>query len=87
MSTQPAQWNNDETIRGNSPEGFLWKSALEICSKLTGEHPYRSAISTVEITLQYRCSAVNLQCIFEKPFNKNIYGGDCFWIEVIWKIW
>ena len=33
-------------FRSNPPEVFLGKSVLEICSKFTGEHPCRSAIST-----------------------------------------
>ena len=35
------------------PEVFLWKGALKICSKFTGKHPCRSAISIkLWITLQ-----------------------------------
>ena len=31
--------------RGTSPEGFLYKGVLKICSKFTGEHPCPSVIS------------------------------------------
>ena len=31
--------------RSNHPEVFLGKGILKICSKFTGEHPRRSAIS------------------------------------------
>ena len=34
---------------------------LKLCSKFTGEHPWRSAIS---ITLRHECSPVNLLHIF-----------------------
>ena len=44
---------------------------LKICSKLTGEHPWRRAICNfIEITLRYGCSPVNLVHIFKKPFYK-----------------
>ena len=32
-------------VRSSPPEVFLGKGVLKICSKFTGEHPYRSAIS------------------------------------------
>ena len=32
-------------FRSGPPEVFLGKSVLKICSKFTGEHPYRSVIS------------------------------------------
>ena len=56
---------------------FLLKGVLKICSKFTGEHPCRSAISIkslcsfIEITLRHGCSRVNLLHIFETPFSKN----------------
>ena len=34
-------WNS----RSSRPELLLWKGVLKICSKFTGEHPYRNAIS------------------------------------------
>ena len=33
-------------VRSSSPEVFLRKGVLKICSKFTGEHPCRSVIST-----------------------------------------
>ena len=59
---------------------FLRKGVLEICSKFTGEHPCRSAISIkllcifIEITLQHVCYPINLLPIFRKPFLKNTSG-------------
>ena len=47
------------TFRGSHPEVFFEKGFLKICSKFTGEHPYRS---------------VNLLDIFRTPFPKNISG-------------
>ena len=67
-------------IRSSHPEVFLEKGVLKICSKFTGEHPCRSAISVnlqsnfIEIALRHGCSAVNLQHIFRKPFLKNTSG-------------
>ena len=48
----------------------IGKEVLKICSKFTGEDPYRSAIliklqrNFFEITLRNRCSPVNLLHIF-----------------------
>ena len=62
-------------------EVFLRKGVLKKCSKFTGEHPCRSAISIkllsnfIEITLQHGCSPVNLLNIFKTSFLKNTYGG------------
>ena len=56
--------------RSSHPEGFFRKGVLKICSKFTGEHPSRSAISVkllcnfIEITLWLGCSLVNLQSNF-----------------------
>ena len=53
---------------------FLWKGVLKICSKFTGEHPCRSAISKnlhnnfIEMTLRHVCSPVNLLHILRTPF-------------------
>ena len=69
------------TFRSRHPKVFLEKGVLKICSKFTGEHPCRSAISTklqsnfIEITLQHGRSPVNLQHVFKAPFYKNISGG------------
>ena len=46
-------------VRSSHPEVFLEKGVLKICSKFTGEHPCRSAISMklqskfIEIALQH----------------------------------
>ena len=60
---------------------LLGKGVLKTCSKFTGEHQCRSAISIklqsnfVESILQYGCSPVNLLLIFRTPFPKNTPGG------------
>ena len=59
---------------------FLGKGVLKICSKFTGEHPCRSAISIkllcnfIEITLWHGCSPVSLLHIFRTPSLKNTRG-------------
>ena len=59
---------------------FLGKAVLKIFSKFTGEHPYRSVISTklqsnfIEITLRHGCSPVNVMHIFKTPFPNNTFG-------------
>ena len=61
--------------------GVLRKSCSEICSKFTGEHPYRNVISIkllcnfTEIAFWHRCSPVSLLHIFRTPFAKNTSGG------------
>ena len=66
--------------RSSSPEVFLVKGVLKICSKFTGEHPSRNVISIkllcnfLEITLQHGYSPVNLLHIFRTPFPKNTPG-------------
>ena len=60
--------------RSSHTEVFLGKSVLKMCSKFTGEHPCRSAISTnllcnfIESTLPNAYSPVNLLHIFRTPF-------------------
>ena len=55
-------------------------SVLEICSKLTGEHPCRSAVSVkllcnfIDITFRHGYSPVNLLHISRTPFPKNTSG-------------
>ena len=67
--------------RSSHPEGFFRKGVLKICSKFTGEHPSRSAISVkllcnfIEITLRHGCSPVNLLHIFRTLFPRNTSGG------------
>ena len=64
-------------FRSSHPEVFLGKDVLKIYSKFTGEHPCQNVISInllcnfIEITLQHRCSSVNLLHIFRTPFLKN----------------
>ena len=66
--------------RSSCPEVFLRKGVLKICSKFTGEHPYRIVISIkllsnfIEITFQHGCSPVNLLHIFRTPFLKDTSG-------------
>ena len=67
-------------FRSSHPEVLLGKAVLKICSKFTGEHPCRSAISIkllcnfIEITLRHGCSPVTLLHIFRTAFHKNTSG-------------
>ena len=56
-------------IRCSHPEVFQGKHVLKICSKFTGEHPYRSAISIK--LLQHGCSPLNFLHVFRTAFLKN----------------
>ena len=75
-------------IRSSRPEVFLGESVLKICSKFTGGHPCRSAISIklqinfTEITLRHGCYPVNLLHIFRTPFSMNTSG----WLLLI-NVW
>ena len=62
--------------RSSRPEVFLRKGVLKICSKFTGERPYRRAISIkfIEIALRHARSPVNLLHIFRTPVPKNTSG-------------
>ena len=66
------------------PGVFLGKGVLKICSKFTGEHPFRSVISIklqsnfTEIALRHGCSPANLLHIFITPFPMNTILGGCF---------
>ena len=68
------------TNRSSHPEVFYEIGVLKICSKFTGEQPYRIAISIkllcnfIEIALRHECSPVNLLHIFKTSFPRNIYG-------------
>ena len=68
-------------LRSSPPEVFLGKGVLNICSKFTGKHPCRTAISIklqgnfIEIELRHGCSPVNLLHIFRTPFPTNISKG------------
>ena len=65
--------------RSRCSEVFLEKGVLKICTKFTGEHACRSAISIkllsnfIEITVQHGCSPVNFLHIFRTPFLRNTY--------------
>ena len=56
---------------------ILGKGVLKVCSKFTGEHLRRNAVSVklqsnlIEITLRLGCSPINLLHIFRTPFLKN----------------
>ena len=71
----------DVEFQKQSYRGVLRKRCSEICSKFTGEHPYRNVISIklicnfTEIALWDRCSPVRLLHIFRTPFAKNASGG------------
>ena len=83
-TSNPNQTGMDQTdiplFRSSHPEVFLWKSVVKICSKFTGEHPYRSAISMkllcnfIEIAPRHGCSPLNLLYIFRTTFPKNTSG-------------
>ena len=71
-------------FRSSHPEVFLVKGVLKICSKFTGKHPRRIAISIkLNIALRHGCSPVNLGHIFRTPFSKNTSG----WLSLnFWKV-
>ena len=63
-------------IRSSHPKVFLEKGVLKLCSKFTGEHPYRSVISNfIKITLRQGYSPVSLLHIFRTPFLKTLLDG------------
>ena len=83
--------------RSSPPDVFLGKAVLKICSKATGEHPYRSVISVklksnfFEITLRHGVSPLNLLHIHRTPFYENISRGlpqnffnldECSWLNI-----
>ena len=67
-------------FRSSSPEVFLGKGVLKICSRFTGEHPCQSVISVkiqsniIKITFRHGCS-VDLRYIFRGSFPKNSPAG------------
>ena len=67
-------------VKSSRPEVFLRTGVLKICSKFTGKHPCRSAISIklqsdlIETALRHGCSPVNFLQIFRTPFPKNTFG-------------
>ena len=69
------------------------RGVLKICSRITGEHPWRSVILTelqssfMEITLRHWCSPVNLLQVAEHLFLRTPLDG-CFCFSDNWKfIW
>ena len=66
--------------RGSRSPVFLEKGVLKKCSKFTGEHPCRSAISIkmvcnyIKIVLRPGCFPINLLDIFRTPFPKDTSG-------------
>ena len=66
------------------PDVFLEESVLKICSKFTGEHPCRSAISIklqcniIEIALWQGCFPVNLLHILRTPTPENTFSFGKF---------
>ena len=76
----PFPLNRNSPFRSSRPEAFLRKGLLKICSKFTGEHPCRSAISVnvqsnfIDIALRHGCSPVNFLHIFRTPFPMKTSG-------------
>ena len=81
---------NPHQKQPETPVVFLGKGVLKICSKVTGEHPCRSAISIkfqsnfAEITLRHGCSPVNLLHVFRAPFSQEHLWVTAFasWMNV-----
>ena len=66
-------WNLPTSyFRSSHPDVFLGKGVLKLCSKFTGEHPCRSAIS-VKMQSNW-CSLVHLLLIFRTTFLRNTSG-------------
>ena len=67
-----------KTYRNSRPEVFLGKGAPKICSKFTGEHPCRSAISINQL---YRncTSAWVFSCKFAAYF-QNTFSKKHLWV-------
>ena len=70
-SGQFTQHTDDYYFRCSRPEVFLRRGVLKICRKVTGVHPYRSAISIKLLALRHGCSTVNLLHILRIPFPRN----------------
>ena len=72
--------NKKSNFRSSHPELFSRKGVLKICSKFTGEHSCRNAISIklesnfIDIALRHGCSPVNLLLVFRTPFPRNTPG-------------
>ena len=71
---------HNKSIRSRHSVVFLGKCFLKICSKFTGERPFRSVISIklqsnfTEIALRHGYSPINLLHIFRTSFRKNTSG-------------
>ena len=62
-------------VRSSRPEVFLRKGVLKICSKFTGEHPCRTAISIKLLCNLFKsyfgmCVLLHICCIFQNNFSK-----------------
>ena len=78
MEMNSTSMNYQEMLsRSSRPVVFLRKGVLKMCSKFTGEHLCRSAISIklqsnfTEIARRHGFSPVNLPHIFTTPFSRN----------------
>ena len=75
-----ALWQLIDINRSSRLEVFLRKGVLKICSKFTGEHPCRNAISIklqsnfIKTALRHGCSPINLLHIFRTPFPRSTSG-------------
>ena len=82
------QLATDAKCRSCPSQVFLGKGVLKICSKFTGEHPYRSMVSMtllcnfIEIALWHGYSPVNMLHILKTAFYKNTYGGLLLKMEI-----
>ena len=74
-------WKTKFKYRNSCFEVFCKEDVLKICSKFTGENPYRSVIlikllrNFIEIIPQHGCSPVTLQHIIRTSFPKNTSGS------------
>ena len=86
----PSRVLRTHSNRSISPEVFLWKVVLKICSKFTGEHPCGSVISIkllcnfINVTLSHGCPLVNLLLILTTPFYKNTFEGLLVVKDIRW---
>ena len=73
-------FNTVSKYRSSHSEVFFKKGVLKICSKFTGQHPFRRVVSIkllcnfIKIALRHMCSPANLLHIFRTPFLKNTSG-------------
>ena len=67
-----------KNIRSSRPDVLLRKGVLKICSKFTGQHPYRSAISMkLPVAMGVLLS---ICCVFSEHLFLRTFLGGCFWI-------